>query len=120
MYTVRDITNVVGYDSDYVGIIDDILSRCDEVDLLEDTYEAAMDAIDTALIYDEDQWAVMKHFQRPNEANLDEAYELLVDDVVTILNNLKGGLTESVKRKSRKASHERLGRHHRRHRISHK
>ena len=49
------------------------------------TEEDLQQAIDDSLIYYDDQWEIMKHYQLPQEANFDEAMEEFYNDLVEIL-----------------------------------
>ena len=51
----------------------------------EATEEELQQAMDDELIYDDDLWEIMKYYQRPNEANLDEAMEEFYNDLLEIL-----------------------------------
>lgn len=67
-----------------VGYIED---RKDEfVDEDGDVDENTLDDIineemDNTFIYDDDMWEVMAHYQRPNEADWNDAYMQALDDV---------------------------------------
>lgn len=52
----------------------------DYVDNGETLDDAIYMAIDE-LIYDEDLWAIMQEYQRPQDANLQDALDLLFNDV---------------------------------------
>ena len=54
-------------------------------DYEEDTEEALQNAMDDELIYDDDLWEIMKYYQRPNEANFDEAMDEFYNDLLDIL-----------------------------------
>ena len=51
----------------------------------EDTEEALQYAMDDELIYDDDLWQIMRYYQRPCEANFDEAMEEFYNDLLDIL-----------------------------------
>ena len=42
-----------------------------------------VEEMDSHLIYDEDMWDVMKHYQFPAGANWDEAYMNALDDITS-------------------------------------
>ena len=65
-------------------IAEAIIERMEECteDEIEDELKYAMD---DELIYDEDLWEIMKYYQRPNEANFDEAMEEFYNDLLDIL-----------------------------------
>ena len=113
-YSISDITKVIGYDGDFQAVVEDILDRIDDPTNEDDIWAS----VDDALIYDDDQWTVMKHYQRPNEADFDRAMEYLVNDIFEIVGGIDT-LAESYHRRAKKPVHERLGKH-RRHRMTHK
>ena len=49
------------------------------------TEEELQQAIDDSLIYYDDQWEIMKHYQNPEEANFNEAIEEFYEDLAEIL-----------------------------------
>lgn len=49
------------------------------------TEEELWQAMDDTLIYYDDQWEIMKHYQNPEEANFNEAMEEFYNDLVEIL-----------------------------------
>ena len=49
------------------------------------TEEELQQAMDDELIYTDDQWEIMKHYQNPEEANFNEAMEEFYNDLVEIL-----------------------------------
>ena len=51
----------------------------------DDINNAVYDEIDRQLIYTCDQWEIMKEYQSPDEANLQEAIESLINEVYEIL-----------------------------------
>lgn len=51
----------------------------------EPTEEELQQAMDDELIYDEDLWEIMKYYQRPSEANFNEAMMEFYDDLLEIL-----------------------------------
>ena len=51
----------------------------------EPTREELHQAMDDELIYDEDLWEIMKYYQRPSEANFNEAMEEFYNDLLDIL-----------------------------------
>ena len=66
------------------SIAESIIERMEEVskDEIEEELQYAMDL---ELIYDEDLWSIMAYYQRPNEANFDEAMEEFYNDLLEIL-----------------------------------
>ena len=51
----------------------------------EDIEEALRQAMDDELIYDDDLWEIMKYYQRPNEANFNEAMDEFYNDLLEVL-----------------------------------
>lgn len=49
------------------------------------TEEELLNSINDSLIYYDDQWEIMKHYQLPYEANFDEAIEEFYNDLAEIL-----------------------------------
>lgn len=76
----------------YFNLLVDIVKRAIGISEelgAEDLYDAAEEAVDEGMIYTDDQWLIMRYFQNPSEANLQEAFELLTNDVVSVLEALK-------------------------------
>ena len=78
-----------GYFDDMSGIAEDILSRFqyafkDEPDLSMIT-DLLNQAMDEALIYYNDQWAIIKHYCTPVTACLVDAWEGLFQDLFNII-----------------------------------
>ena len=46
-----------------------------------DIWDAINNAIDCVLVYDCDIWDVMQYYQRPTEANFEEALDCLCNDI---------------------------------------
>lgn len=46
-----------------------------------DIEDAINNAIDSLLIYNSDIWEVMQYYQRPTEANFEEALDCLCNDI---------------------------------------
>lgn len=49
------------------------------------TEEELLNSINNNLIYYDDQWEIMKHYQNPEEANFNEAMEEFYNDLAEIL-----------------------------------
>lgn len=84
----RNIYNVFGniYDDDFLNLVNDVLDRLDlggEVEQ-DELYEA----IDSSLIYYNQQWAMMKYYQNPQEANYEEAFEFFVNDMFSVVDDI--------------------------------
>lgn len=97
----RAIFKTVEYNltDDFEEVMFNIISRIDDYSSEEDIYQA----IDDELIYDDDQWTVMKHYQRPSEANFNEALDALTSDVLTICDDLvnkQSAIKESMRAKA--------------------
>ncbi len=51
----------------------------------EDIEEALNQSMNDELIYDDDLWQIMRYYQRPCEANFNEAIEEFYNDLLAIL-----------------------------------
>lgn len=56
--------------------------KLDKVALSDEIEEKVRKAMDDGLIYAEDQWVCMDHYQNPEEANFEEMWEALYSDLV--------------------------------------
>lgn len=56
--------------------------KLDKVALSDEIEETVQKAMDEGLIYTEDQWVCMDHYQNPEEANFEEMWEALYSDLV--------------------------------------
>lgn len=56
--------------------------KLDKVALSDEIEEKVKKAMDDGLIYTEDQWVCMDHYQNPEEANFEEMWEVLYSDLV--------------------------------------
>lgn len=74
-----------GLTDDFEEVLFNIVDRINDYSSEEDIYQA----IDDELIYDDDRWTVMKHYQRPSEANFDGAMNDLTETVFAICEILK-------------------------------
>ena len=65
--------------------------RIDDIEELgdDDINVEVYSSIDDELIYDDDQWRIMRFYQRPNDANFDEAIDQLAEDCVEIVTKIK-------------------------------
>lgn len=73
---------------EFLAILEDIISRA--ISIVDDRdnadlFEVIQDAMDDALIYNDDKWEIMKHYQSPSDANFDEAWESTSTDCLSIL-----------------------------------
>lgn len=95
-----------GLTDDFEEVLFNIISRIDDYSSEEDIYQS----IDDKLIYDADQWTVMKHYQRPSEANFDGAMEELTSDILVICDKLvkhASDVKESISAKTKNSIHRR-------------
>ena len=85
------------FDFDFLDVVSDIIDGVDfeEEDLDEEIYSA----IDDGLIYDNDQWKIMMHYQTASEANFDNALEELTGDLIALCNEISESKLEESKRK---------------------
>ena len=86
MINKYSINNDVNYTSFALSIAKDIVDELnsyeyDDIDLCEFIY----DELDTRMIYFEDQWELMKTYQHPDEANLDEALEMCFNEIYSLI-----------------------------------
>lgn len=70
------------YSTEYIAchIADNVVELLNDGDY-NDLDTAISEEIDRYLIYSKEQWEVMMAYQTPNEANLAEAVQLLIEDV---------------------------------------
>ena len=83
------ITDRIGtYDPQFVDLITNLVHRailnCDSTDE-EEIMDAVTYTMDDGLAYSEDQWIVLKHYQRPQDANWDDAMDYLYNDLYSIV-----------------------------------
>ena len=82
---------------EFQDVVKEILLRLDLEDLKkkvladEDISEEVYQAMDAELIYSDDQWACMKHYQSPREANFDQMWEDLTTDIIVAIENWAKG-----------------------------
>jgi len=72
------------FDFAFLDIVARIIDRVEDFSDTEEIYEA----MDSALIYTEDQWRVMMHYQTPSEADFGTACEYLLSDVEAICEHI--------------------------------
>ena len=87
----QDIQDIVGehfgytMDFDFLDVVADVLLRVDD---FEEASENAWEEVDSALIYTEDQWEVLRHyFDSPDDLDgesWDTAFSCFVDDIAGI------------------------------------
>ena len=73
------------YSDAFREVVVDLIERVDDFENLDDSIYSA---IDEGLIYNEDQWEVMKHYQVPSEADYDSAIEELTNDLCSICKSM--------------------------------
>lgn len=77
----KKLNDLFGY-GEIRNIADTILDRAEEnIEDYSDPYDAIVDALNDELIYEDDQWTIMKQYQRPSEANFTEAVEEFINDL---------------------------------------
>lgn len=73
----------------FLDIVEDVIDRIDFDNVSEDNIsDVVYEEIDNSLIYDEDQWTMMAHYQRPSEADFDEAFGYFVSDIEAIVEDI--------------------------------
>lgn len=79
-------------DFDFLDIVANVIDRIDDIEELgdDDIYGEVYSSIDDELVYDDDQWRIMRFYQRPNDANFEEAINQLAEDCVKIVAKIKG------------------------------
>ena len=83
MYKVIKNYNDSNYMSDYLDLIVDRLE--DEYQTFEEFEEDINYTIDAILIYDEDKWDLMKYVSRPEDANLENAVNELLEYAYSLI-----------------------------------
>lgn len=80
---------VVGrYDIDLQQLAENIFERFfsyDIEDIEADPYDLLYSCIDDGLIYNDDQWTVLKAYCNPTEASWEEAIDQFIDDLINSL-----------------------------------
>lgn len=75
----------------FEDVLNNILGGIDLDDVKElldndgDIYDLVDEELYNSLIYYEDQWEVMKHYQTPKEANFEDAWLALAKDIAQVL-----------------------------------
>lgn len=64
-----------------LGIAENVLSRMDMENVKEDYYEELSSCMDDALIYTEDQWAIIEYYCTPITADFNEAWDEFYNDL---------------------------------------
>lgn len=78
-------------DFDFLDIVANVIDRIDDIEELgdDDINVEVYSSIDDELIYYADQWRIMRFYQTPGDANLDEAIDQLAEDCVEIVVKIK-------------------------------
>jgi hypothetical protein len=77
------------WDFDFLDLVAETIDRIDFDDQSSTLDEKIDDAIDNALIYYCDQWKIIQHYQRPEEANFQEAVEEFSSDIYSLVYKIK-------------------------------
>lgn len=80
---------------EFFDIVEDILSGIEDFND-EEALDFTLNVGDSLISYN-DQWEVMKHYQVPSEASLDDAEDALFEDVKAICREIASGKNESLK-----------------------
>lgn len=80
------------WDVDFFEIVANILGRIDDFNDEDDVRYA----VDEELIYYVDQWKVMQYYQNPSEANFNEAYMLLEEDIMALASKIAEASKEEI------------------------
>lgn len=73
------------YDFDFLDVVANVLDRVDDFGDEEDIFGA----IDSAIIYYDDQWKIIHFYQTPSEANWENAYDDFQSDIFAICAKIK-------------------------------
>ena len=84
-YVWKHFDNYASFE--FVDIVVDILDRIDDIENCDD--EDVYQAMDDSLLYTEDQWTMMAHYQSPQDANFEDAWESLYSDLLSIVESIK-------------------------------
>jgi len=86
------LSDVFGFNSDIIGIAENVISRIDfnEFDK-DDIYSIIDTAMNDELIYYNDQWTMMMFYQLPQEANFENAWYNFEDDLYKVITEIIGG-----------------------------
>ena len=81
----KKFTELFGFGK-LADIASGILDRASDDDREDvDASEKVIDALNDSLIYYADQWEVMKAYQNPTEANLQNALEEFINDLLLVI-----------------------------------
>lgn len=73
------------FDFDFLDVVADVLDRVDDFGDEEDIFGA----IDSTIIYYDDQWKIIRFYQTPSEANWENAYDDFQSDIFAICEKIK-------------------------------
>lgn len=79
-------------DADMYTLANSIVNALEESELTanavecDDIVDSVYEAVERSIIYYDDQWTLMRHYQLPEKANLMEAIVSLIDDLLMIIN----------------------------------
>lgn len=78
----KKLTELFGFD-EIRNIAEAIIARAEGYaeESPKDTYNLIVDALNDELIYTTDQWEIMKAYQRPEDANFNEALDEFTNDL---------------------------------------
>ena len=73
----------------FFDVVKDVIDRIDFEDVNEDNIDDYVwQEIDNSLIYTEDQWTVMAHYQSPEDADFNEAMDEFTEDIRSIVEDI--------------------------------
>ena len=67
---------------------------------------AVLNEMDQCLIYNWQQWEIMKHYQTPNTADLGEAFDLLAQDIVSCIVMYLDKVKEAIEKEQSEVGNE--------------
>lgn len=71
-------------DFEFLEMISDIIDRIEDFS----DYDTIYEAIDSSMIYTSDQWRMLEHYCTPQDANFDNAWEDLTNDICAICSEI--------------------------------
>lgn len=84
----KDIGEYFEYsmDFEFLDVVAEVLERIDFDELNDDNIcEMVLDAIGDEVIYYNQQWTIIEHYQTPKDANFDEAMSEFDDDIYNLV-----------------------------------
>lgn len=77
------------FEDKFFDVVKDVIDRIDFENINEDNIDDYVwNEIDNSLIYTEDQWTVMAHYQSPEDANFNEAMDEFTEDIRSIVEDI--------------------------------